>query len=222
MAGPEREVVVVPTGRHGLPANVVADHQRRRLIAATIELVAERGYQNTSIDQIVKTAKVGYVAFYGLFEGKEELLVAAFERIVEEARELLAEAVDAEAPWPEQICAGLGALIEAGAEEPARARIALVETQAAGAAVAAHYEAALAAAIPKLREGRALAGGELADSREEGILAGLAWIFHRRLVGGEARSLGELRGEAIEIALSPYLGEVEARRYATAPTAAVG
>jgi AcrR family transcriptional regulator len=221
MAGRERAVVVVPTGRHGLPANVVADHQRQRLIMATIELVGERGYQATSIDQIAKAAKVGYVAFYELFAGKEELFMAAFEQIIGEARELLGEAVDAEAPWPEQICAVVVALLEAGSENPARARLALVETLAAGAAVAACYEAALASAIPKLREGRELAGGELAPSREEGILAGLSWIAHRLLVNGEAERLGELGGEAIELVLSPYLGEAEARRHAAGAGAAV-
>ena len=84
---------VVPLGRHGLAPDAVAAHQRERLFQATVELVAKRGYRNTSVDQIVKAARVGYVAFYDLFEGKEDCFLAAFDRIVEEATEEVTEAV---------------------------------------------------------------------------------------------------------------------------------
>src|ERR1700684_2685755 len=104
MAGKREQVLVVPTGRHGLPANVVAEHQHERLLAATTALVAKRGYQATTVDQIVKAAKVGYVAFYELFTDKEDCFLAAFERIVAETRSELDEAVDPEAPRAEQIC----------------------------------------------------------------------------------------------------------------------
>jgi AcrR family transcriptional regulator len=221
MAGRKEGVMVVPTGRHGLPADVVAEHQRERLLVATIELVAARGYQGTSIDQIVKAAKVGYVAFYELFAGKEECFLVAFDRIVAEARAALVAAVPEEAPWPEQICAAITALIDLVVADPVAARVGLVEVLAAGPAALARYEAALATAIPKLSEGRRLGAGAaaLSETLEQAILGGIAWILHQRLVIGEADRVGELRGEAIEIALSPYLGEAEARRNAAADVA---
>jgi AcrR family transcriptional regulator len=212
---------VVPTGRHGLPPDVVAAHQRERLLEATIELVAKRGYRGTSIDHIVRAAKVGYVAFYELFEGKEDCFLAAFERIVAETREQLAATVSSEAPWSEQICAGLRTLVELIAAEPARARVALVETQAAGPVAYAHYEEATDGAAAKLREGRALRpeAAPRSDTLEEAIIAGIAWIFHRRLVKGEGEAVTGLLGEAIQIALAPYLGEAEAQRIAAAGSA---
>jgi AcrR family transcriptional regulator len=216
--------MVVPTGRHGLPADVVAEHQRGRLLEATVELVAERGYRGTSIDQIVKTAKVGYVAFYQLFAGKEDCFLAAFDRIVAEAHQCLARTVSPEAPWPQRICTGIGALIDLILAEPARARVALVEVQAAGPAALARYEAAIDAAIPSLRAGRRQ-GAEVAAlsaTLEEAIVGGIAWILHQRLVGREVEAVADLRGEAIEIALAPYLGEQAARRYATTAATAVG
>jgi AcrR family transcriptional regulator len=218
MAGQEAEVLVIPTGRHGLPANVVADHQRERLLAATVQLVAKRGYQGTSIDQIVRTAKVGYVAFYELFSGKEECFLATFERIVADTREDLAAAVSAEAPWPEQICAGLAALLELIVAEPGRARVALVEVQAAGPAAFARYEAAIDTAAPKLAEGRAFNpdAAALSPTLEEATIGGIAWILHQRLVGGEATKVAGLLAQAIQIALAPYLGEAEAQRLAAA------
>jgi AcrR family transcriptional regulator len=215
MAGRE-EVVVVPTGRHGLPADVVAEHQRERLLAATIAQVAKRGYRGTSVDHIVKTAKVGYVAFYELFEGKEECFAAAFERIVADTRAELAESASGEMPWAEQICRGLVTLARLIGAEPARARVALVEAQAAGPDAYRRYEAALDTAIPKLAEGRALrtGGPALASTTEEALVGAVAWSFHQLVVRGEAERAGSLVSETIRIALSPYLGEAEAARLA--------
>jgi AcrR family transcriptional regulator len=222
MAGRREDVVVIPTGRHGLPANVVAEHQRERLLAATIAVVAKRGYRGTSVDHIVKAAKVGYVAFYDLFDGKEACFIAAFERIVGETRAELLEVVSPEAPWPDQICAALAKLVESIAAEPGRARVGLVEVQAAGPAAFARYQEAIDAAIPKLREGRAYRpeAAVLSETLEEATIGGIAWIFHQRLVQGEAAKIASLLGEAIQIALSPYLGESEAHRIAAKSAAA--
>lgn len=218
MAGREEDVVVVPTGRHGLPANVVAEHQRERLLSATIAQVAKRGYRGTSVDHIVKTARVGYVAFYELFDGKEGCFLAALERIVEETRTELNGAVSPEALWPEQICSGLAKLVELVAADPARARVALVEAQAAGPSAYARYEEAIDMAIPALRAGREFTAQtvNLSETLEEAIIGGIAWVFHQRLVQGESEAIGSLLGEAIQISLAPYLGEAEAQRIAGA------
>ncbi len=216
MAGLPEELAAVPTGRHGLPVEIVAAHQRERLIAATIEVVAKRGYRGTTIDHILKTAKVGYVAFYELFEGKEDCFLAAFDRIAEDAVRLLAKVIDPEAPWPEQICTGLQALLEAIVADPRRARVGLVEVQAAGPVAFSRYEAALDAGLPKLREGRDLSieAAALSPSLEEAIIGGVIWVLHQRLVTAKAGEIEALLPETIEITLSPYLGEVEAHRLA--------
>jgi AcrR family transcriptional regulator len=216
MAARRDEIMVAPMGRHGLPADIVAAHQRQRLMASTIALVAKRGYRATSLDHIVKNAKVGYGAFYDMFDDKEACFAAAVEEIIEEARDELTTAVAAEESWPEQVCAGLGRLVELIAAEPARARVALVEAPAAGPAAYRRYEEALDGAIPKLREGRGLRSGgtELSATLEEAIIGGVVWIIHQRLVKGEAQAVPGLLSEAIQIALAPYLGEAEAQRIA--------
>lgn len=216
MAGRREETVVVPTGRHGLPADVVAEHQRERLLAATIAQVAKRGYRGTSVDHIVKTAKVGYVAFYDLFAGKEECFTAAFERIVADTRATLGESVSDDLPWAEQICLGLRTLVGLIAAEPARARVALVEAQAAGPNSYRRYEEALDTAVPKLAEGRAQRSGAapLASTTEQALIGAIAWSLQQLVVRGEATEAERLLGDSIEIALASYLGESEARRLA--------
>jgi AcrR family transcriptional regulator len=208
---------VVPVGRHGLPADVVADHQRERLLAATIAVVASRGYRSTSVDHIVKAARAGYVAFYELFEDKEACFLAALERIVADARAELAENVSTELPWAEQICAGLAQLSEMIAADPPRARVALVEAQAASREAYERYEAATGSALPKLAEGRALRAEDapaLSEATEEGVIGGVAWMFQQLIAAGEAERVPSLLGEAIATALAPYLGQGEAQRLA--------
>ena len=212
------EVPIVPLGRHGPAPDAVAAHQRERLFEATVDLVARRGYLNTSVDHLVKAARVGYVAFYDLFDDKEGCFLAAFDRIVEETAEALTEAVAGEQGWPQQMTAALSCLFDLLLEDPRRARVALVEVQAAGPDAYARYEQALDRAVPKLREGRELSeeAAELSETLEEAILGGIVWIVHQRIVKGELDEVEALLANSIQIALSPFVGEAEATRLAEA------
>jgi AcrR family transcriptional regulator len=213
-APPDTESLApAPRGRHGLPSDLIASHQRQRILAATIELVAKRGYQGTSIDHIVKSARVGYPAFYELFEGKEDCFCAAFDRVVEEARERIAAAVQPSAPWPEQVCAALRALLGLVAAEPFRARIVLAEAQSAGQAAILRHEALLDQVALALREGRALRTDTVALplTLEEATASGISWLLNQRLVIGEPEGVDQLFPELALIVLEPYLGAAEAR-----------
>jgi AcrR family transcriptional regulator len=212
------EAPIVPLGRHGLAPDVVAAHQRERLFEATVELVAKRGYRNTSIDHVVKAARVGYVAFYELYDGKEECFLAAFDRIVDEAVEELSEAIASEKEWPQQMAAALGCLIDMIVADPKRARVALIEVQAAGPNAYSRYEQVMDRAIPKLREGRALSeeAAKLSQTLEEAVLGGVLWIVQQQLVKGELDDPEALLGQSIQIALSPILGDAEAKALADA------
>ena len=121
-------------------------------------------------------------------------------------------------PWPDQIAAGLEVLLEMAIAEPARARLCLVESQAAGPAALARYQAMLESVAPKLREGRALnpRADRLPDGLEVAIAGGLAWLVHRRLLAGEVQGLRAMLPEMLQITLTPYIGEEEAARAARA------
>src|SRR4051794_8664768 len=97
----------LPPGRHLVPSDFVTQNQRERMLLATAELVAERGYQKTTIELIAKTSRVALVTFYEHFSGKEECFLAAFDESVAAAREVFAELLDPEEPWQEQISSGL-------------------------------------------------------------------------------------------------------------------
>lgn len=208
----------VPAGRHGLAPGLISDQSRERLIAATVELVAKRGYRETSVDQIAAAAGVGSAVFYSFFEGKEDCFLAAFDRIVEESAAALTLAVADTDGWPEEMATALGFLLDLVIADPRRARVALVEVQAAGPRAYLRYEEVVDRAAPKLREGRAFSRetAALSGTLEEAILGGVIWIVHQRLVKGELDDPDSLLKETIQFGLSPYLGDDEAKRLAVA------
>ena len=213
----------LPPGRHLVPRDFVAQGQRERMLLATAELVAERGYQKTTIELIAKTARVALVTFYEHFADKEACFLAAFDENVEAAGEVFAELLDPQQPWPDQIAAALEVFLEMVVNEQPRAKLCIVEAQAAGGTALARYQAMLESVAPKLREGRELnpRSERLPEGLEVAIAGGLAWLVHQRLVAGRVDGLKQLLPEMLQVTLTPYVGEVEAARAAEAAQARV-
>ena len=213
----------MPPGRHLVPSDFVTQNQRERMLLATAELVAERGYQKTTIELIAKTSKVALVTFYEHFSSKEECFLAAFDESVAAAREVFAELLDPEQPWQEQISSALEIFLEMVVKEQARAKLCIVEAQAAGSASLARYQAMLESVAPKLREGREFnpRASRLPDGLEVAIAGGIAWLVHQRLVADDVDELMALLPEMLQVTLTPYVGEVEAGRAADAAQARV-
>ncbi len=211
----------LPPGRHLVPPDFVAQNQRERMLLATAELVAERGYQKTTIELIAKTARVALSTFYEQFSSKEECFLAAFDETVSSAAEVFEELLDPEQEWSEQISAAIEIFLEMVVKEPARARLCIVEAQAAGGAALARYQAMLEAVSPKLREGREHnpRSSRLPDGLEVAIVGGLAWLVHQRLIAGRDEEIKALLPEMLQVTLTPYVGEVEASRAADAALA---
>lgn len=202
-----------PAGKERVPKEVMAEHQRDRVLTAAIEVFAKRGYPGTTVDHIVSVAKIGVGNFYNLFGGKEECFLQAYDRAVESAREQIVEAVPADAEWPVRAREALRALLSAIEADPLRARLALVEVQTAGPKGLARYEKTLEAVTPLLREGRdsSPVADELPKRLEEAIAGGLAWFLQQRVVVGKLGDLDERLSDAMEIVVEPYVGRKKTR-----------
>lgn len=135
----------LPRGRSRLPVREVRASQRERLIRAVIAAVAESGYANVTVADIVRRARVSRVAFYAHFRSKEDCFLAATGtggdlltgRVVTAAR-----SVPEDAPAEDVLRAGCRAFLEFLTGEPAFARVFYVEMPAAGPAAVARLHAA--------------------------------------------------------------------------------
>jgi AcrR family transcriptional regulator len=117
----------------GLSTEDVAAHQRGRLHEAMVELVAEHGYDAVSVVTLTNRARISKRDFYKLFAGKEECFLAAYDLIVSRSVRGILAAAEGEEEWRERLRLGLLAFVGQIAASPDAARLALVETFAAGA-----------------------------------------------------------------------------------------
>ena len=71
----------LPRHRHGLSRAEITGSQHGRLVAATADVVAERGYSNATVAAIAKRAGVSTKTFYEFFANKEDAFLGAYETI---------------------------------------------------------------------------------------------------------------------------------------------
>ncbi len=73
------------SGRTGRPARVPGEiPTRRRILDASIDLFAEKGYDRTSIRDIAKAVGITESAVYRHYEGKDAILQAVFDHLLEQ------------------------------------------------------------------------------------------------------------------------------------------
>ena len=211
----------MPPGRHHLPRDFVARHQRDRLMVAMTGLVVGRGFAATSLTQIVKTAGVARHTFYEHFESKEALFVAILDEAADEAVRRVLETTEAETgAWEAKVRVGLAAFLGYVAENPPLARVCLCESQSAGPVALDHYELALRRFDPLFRLGRRNSpmGADLPESMEDIVVGGIVWMINKSLLHGEGDRIESSLPAIVEFALTPYMGEAAAKHVAAAET----
>lgn len=130
----------LPRGRHNLTREQVARDQRSRILLAVAEAMAEQGYVATSVGEVLRRAGVSRETFYQQFSSKEDCFAAAYEQAVTLLISRIMATTGA-ADMPEasrsRIEYLLGAYLDGLADEPAFARVFLIEVYAAGPAAIA-------------------------------------------------------------------------------------
>jgi AcrR family transcriptional regulator len=195
-----------PVGRERLSKEDLAEHQRDRVLAVAAGVFADRGYHATTVDDLVAAARIGVGGFYALFGGKEGCFAQLYDATLADARRRVAEAAAGSRSWPERICAGLRECLEAIAAEPARARVVLIEADAAGPAGRERAARTRGELMELLREGRESSSAEaLPDFLEVAAVGGAIWLLQRQLLVGAAEEAPAMYGELGVILLEPYL-----------------
>jgi AcrR family transcriptional regulator len=192
--------------RPALPREFIALHKRRRIMDALAELTAEQGYEATKISDIVRRAAVARKTLYDNFSGKEEVFLAAFDAAVEEAvRRIEASCAEVDGGWEERVETGLAAFLGYVAEDPAIARMCLIEALSATPAATKRYEDALQSFV-EMAEQALPQDDRLPETIAETLVGGVVWIVYQQIRRHETEQAEDLLPELSEFMLAPYLG----------------
>jgi hypothetical protein len=150
------------------------------------------------------------------FEVRKPSASDQMECVIARGEEALAPLAERRLPWPEQVRAVLGALIELTDAEPEAAQVFFAATRDADAATRAHARGCLAKAADSLRAGRDLTprGAELPASLEAMMVDGVLFVLARRARGDGAESAvsaSQLTDELTGLLLEPYGVGVDGR-----------
>jgi AcrR family transcriptional regulator len=199
----------------GLPREHVTEIQRVRILTAMAEVASERGAGAASVAHIVSRAGVSRRTFYDLFEDREDCFLGAFEEALARAAVTVLPAYEGQARWRERVRAALLALLVFFDEQPALARLCVVEALAAGTRALerrAEIVGVLLRAVEEGRSERPLRVPEPPPLAAEAAVGAVLAIVHRRLVVGGEEPLSSLLGELMSAIVMPYLGGSAAQK----------
>jgi len=199
-----------PLDRHGLPRAYVIRSERERLLEAMVRMSAAKGYEATTVVDVVEYAGVSREAFDETFDSKEACFLEAYEAVFDVLLAHVTAAFEAASsePWPEQIAAGLGALVELLAMEADIARMAMVEVTAAGDDARERYRAMFTRFTPFLEKGRTYSGQgeELPADTARFAIGGATSMIFDEVRAGRGPELKRILPDLVFAVLMPYLG----------------
>jgi AcrR family transcriptional regulator len=203
----------LPRGRHGLPRELVLQSQRERLLAGVVRVTATKGYQASSVADILKEAGVGRETFYKHFKDKEDCFVTANDALVADLEAVVKEAYDQPGPWPLRVRLGLAATLDWFAASPEIARVMMIEMGTVGPIASSRFRETFRRFTALLDDGREL----IEDAPNLPNLANIAGgaVFARvyeEVALGNATNLTHLMPQLTFELLLPYIGEEAAGR----------
>lgn len=208
-------------GADGLPREHVTEIQRVRILSAMADVAAERGAGQASVAHVVSRAGVSRRTFYDLFEDREDCFLATFDEALAQAAAMVIPAYEGQTRWREQIRAALLALLVFCEEQPALARLCVVEALAAGPrALERRTEVVqlLVRAVDGGRAERPVRVPEPPPLAAEGVVGAVLSVIHQRLAAGGPEALTPLVGELMSAIVLPYLGVSAAQQELHKPT----
>src|SRR4051794_32036232 len=154
----------------GTPAEEVAQNQRERIFGAMVASVCEVGYSATRVTDLVELSGVSRRSFYALYADKQACFQATIEAMLAGGMEQALAAESKGETWEERAVNRFQAFARLVAEQPAAARMCLIEAYAAGPEALRPVEEAIAA-LERLTQRRFAESPERAAMPPEMIAA---------------------------------------------------
>lgn len=202
----------LPRGRHGLSRELVARSQRERLLAAVVRVSAAKGYQSTSVADILEAAGVGRESFYKHFKDKEDCFVAANDALVDDLDAHISEAYGQPGPWPERVRHGLAVTLDWFAADPDVARVMIIEMGTVGPIASDRFRETFRRFITLLDDGREFVESAPDLPNIASIAGGAVFArVYEEVALGNASELPKWLPQLTFELLLPFIGEEEAR-----------
>jgi AcrR family transcriptional regulator len=190
------------------------DHAERALRAFAV-VVAERGYMNATIDQVVKRASMSPTTFYAHFDGKTDALMAAIDSAGAQLGAVVLPAFRRSHDWPAAVRAAFGGIFNFMASRPALAHLVFVDVYAAGGEALARRDEALRLLTNLVEEGRQRSP-EVPAIAVEAVIGAIYSIAYKQVREDGAASLPTLAPLCAYLTLAPYIGAESACEAANA------
>ncbi|HXC23475.1 MAG TPA: TetR family transcriptional regulator [Solirubrobacteraceae bacterium] len=197
----------------------VAEIQRARLLAAMIDVCAERGVTDVTVAHVVERAGVSRRTFYEIYTDREECFLEAIDEGIARASRYVLDGYDETARWVDRMRGALTALLAFLDRERATGRLLIVESLAAGDSALSRRRAAIERMIAFVDEATAeiKTGKQTPLLTAEGVVGGVLSILHSRLLVDTPDSFLEFTGPLACMIVLPYLGAAAARRELSRP-----
>jgi AcrR family transcriptional regulator len=211
-----------PDVSRALPRAYAIRSERERVLEAMVRVAAVRGYEETTIAEVIEAAGVSREAFDSMFPDKESCFLEAYDAVMDVLVAHVSAAYQAAEgePWPSRVVVGLRALVELLATESDIARMAMLEVTTVGEEARSRYRDSLARFVPFLEEGRSASSqpDELPTDTARLAIGGVTSMIFDEVRAGRGPELQQQLPELAFAVLMPYLGseaaEAEMRRLA--------
>jgi AcrR family transcriptional regulator len=187
-----------------MPPSVVSRVQRERLLEAMVTVSADSGYGEASVERVLAQAGVSRRTFYDLFEDREDCFIAAYDEIMTYVVTLIVEALAKPGSDEPGLKRALDAFFTFCIDEPAAARVCVVEVLAAGPRARARRDQALQRLTDLVEDTlRDNVGGKLSPLAARALIGGLHELIYLRVDRGEMAMLPTLTDEIVAAQLVP-------------------
>ena len=133
----------------GVARDEVLRSQRERLFGAVVLASVQRGYEATTVGELLALSGVSRASFYEHFADKGECFAAAMRELLAMATASISCGLLGEGSWEQRARGAFDALLALIAAEPVAARCCLLEAWRAGAQAAAVLDGADPAAVAR-------------------------------------------------------------------------
>ena len=94
------------------------EKRKQELLKIAYEMFLSRGYENTSVDEIIETAQIAKGTYYYYFSSKEQMLEEVIDMMIESETDVAKLILEADIPVPQKIVGIITSIKPAKTEQP--------------------------------------------------------------------------------------------------------